>query len=263
MKTAFEFAFQDLKKGLQLWRLVLTIGWDDLKQRYQRSRLGPIWMSLGAAVYISGLGVFWSIVFNLDLKTFMPFMASGLILWTHISGTMNEGLGTFKAGASLIKGLPLPLTFHVLRQSVRLMLTFLHVLPVGLAVSLYFSVDLGGTILFVIPGLALLTINTIWVTLMFGILGARFEDLSQAVRTVLPFFFFVTPILWLPEMLGQYAFIVDLNPITYFLTIVRDPLIGQMPDIFDYKVVLAITVVGWLASLALFARTRYRIPFWV
>ena len=41
----------------------------------------------------------------------------------------------------------------------------------------------------------------------------------------------LTPVLWKPEMLGEYASLVYYNPFTYFIGIIRNDLIGLEFDI--------------------------------
>ena len=75
--------------------------------------------------------------------------------------------------------------------------------------------------------------------------------------------FFVTPILWMPEMLPNRAVFVDFNPFFHYLELVRAPLLGNVPQATSWFTVAGITVFGWLITLELFRRYRGRIAYWL
>jgi ABC-2 type transport system permease protein len=75
---------------------------------------------------------------------------------------------------------------------------------------------------------------------------------------------FVTPIMWPSNQLsGRSHYLVDYNPLYHYIEIVRDPLMGQPPSSWSWLMVGLSTVLGWALALALFARFRRRIPYWL
>jgi len=77
--------------------------------------------------------------------------------------------------------------------------------------------------------------------------------------------FFVTPIMWLPELLSArgLTWVVSLNPMHHFVEIVRAPVLGAPVPLLSWAVVAAVSVVGWLIALALLERFRHRVPYWL
>ena len=120
-----------------------------------------------------------------------------------------------------------------------------------------------GTALLVLPGLVLVAANAVWVGLLLGMVCARFRDVPQIVTSLLRPVFFLTPIIWKPELLGKRMGFVDMNPFFHFIELVRAPLLGQVPAPLTWTVVLAITAGGWLVTFLFFRRFRSRIPYWV
>jgi lipopolysaccharide transport system permease protein len=84
-----------------------------------------------------------------------------------------------------------------------------------------------------IPGLALLIAAAFAVTLISSILCTRFRDLPQIVQNLLQVAFFVTPVLWRPEQIGESAFyLVALNPFAAFCAASRSaPRTGGRADL--------------------------------
>ena len=74
--------------------------------------------------------------------------------------------------------------------------------------------------------------------------------------------FFVTPIIWKPELLADH-WLLQLNPFYHLVEIVRSPLLGASPTVLNYGVVLLTTLVNLAISGAIFVRFRSRIAYWV
>ncbi len=256
-------AMSDIAKGFALWRVWWRLGLDDLMLRYSRTRLGPFWMTVSLAIYVGGLGLVWGTIFNIDLAKFFPYMAIGLIVWQFLSGTVGEAGQAFITSNGIIQEIPLPLSLHIDRQVLRMLITLFHTVPVAIAVTLFAGVDYTAVHLLVIPALIILAINCWWVTFLLAIVGLRYRDIGQAIGTFMPFMFFFTPILWKKEMLGRLGFIADINPFTHYLEILRQPFLGNLPPAESVWTVIVMTTAGLLATLIVFARTRHRIAFWV
>lgn len=46
MLNEIRVAVADLKKGYGKLFLALMLGWQDIRQRYRRSKLGPFWLTI-------------------------------------------------------------------------------------------------------------------------------------------------------------------------------------------------------------------------
>src|SRR5689334_16756700 len=103
---SFSRAIADIRGGWRERELWSHLGWQDIKQRYRRSVLGPFWITISQGVLALGLGLLYSLLFKLHLPVFLPFIATGFIVWGFISGCLTEGMETFIANEGLIKHLP-------------------------------------------------------------------------------------------------------------------------------------------------------------
>jgi len=75
--------------------------------------------------------------------------------------------------------------------------------------------------------------------------------------------FFLTPILYMPEQMGDKAYLLNYNPFTHFVALIRDPIVlGSFPYL-AWIVVVAITIIGWISALTVFHIWGRRVPFWV
>jgi homopolymeric O-antigen transport system permease protein len=260
---AVSAAVSDLRNGVSLWPLWLRLGWNDILQRYRRSMLGPFWLTASMAVMVVALGVLYAELFNTPINDFLPYLCVGLLVWNLISSFLTEGGVLFTGAESYIKQIRLPFSVYVFRSSWSKLIIFAHNFLIYFAILIYFGIWPGATALLAIPGLLLVLINGAAVTLFIGMVSARFRDIPQLINSAVQIVFFVTPIMWKPELLHNRTFIADFNPLYHMLEIVRAPLLGNLPLAKTYIAVLLITLVNLVIVGAFFARFRSRISYWV
>lgn len=255
---------KDLLHGLRAWRIWILLGTNDIRQRYRRSTVGPFWITASIAVLVIGLGVLYSAIFNQPIKEYLPYVATGFVVWSLIGGMITEGCTTFLEAEGYAKQLTLPLSVYVLRTLFRNLFTFAHNLIIVPFVWLIFLVPIGWSFLLVIPGVLLIALNGFWIMLLLGTLSARFRDLPQIVSSVMQVIFFLTPVIFRSDQLTPAAHAaMDLNPFAALLALARDPLVGRVPTAFEYGFVIGILLFGWALALPIYAKFRTRITYWL
>ncbi|NUT49282.1 MAG: ABC transporter permease [Saccharothrix sp.] len=286
----FARAFGDVRDAWRQRELWGHLGWQDIKQRYRRSVIGPLWITISMGTTALALGLLYSQLFNQELATFLPYVTAGFIIWNFILGVVTEGTEVFIANEGLIKHLPAPITVHVLRMVWRQVLFLLHNLVIYVVVvAIFFPTliheyrmegdvvvqpGLSWTVLMVIPALAVVVVNAVWVALLFGIISTRFRDIPPVINSFINLVFFMTPIVWHVGVLNTVTggdgvegdwrmLIAELNPIYHFVEIVRAPMLGHAQDWHHWVVVGAFTVVGWALALVAMRNYRARVSYWV
>ncbi len=266
----FRRAFEDLRRGLGQRELWLNLGWQDIKQRYRRSTLGPLWITVATGVMALALGVLYSVLFQMDLRDFLPHVAVGLIIWGFISGCIKEGSEVFISNEGLIKQLPSALSVHIYRLVWKQVLFLAHNVIIWVILMVVFPRALGWEVLLALPALALLVVNGVWVALLFGIVATRFRDVAPLLDSLVQLAFYMTPIVWttttLKEQGGQVAErarIAEINPLFHYLEIIRAPLIGEPIEAYHWWIVLGCTAAGLLFALVIMRQFRSRVPYWV
>ncbi|WP_053715715.1 galactan export ABC transporter permease subunit Wzm/RfbD [Saccharothrix sp. NRRL B-16348] len=289
----FARAFGDVRDAWRQRELWGHLGWQDIKQRYRRSVIGPLWITISMGTTALALGLLYSQLFNQELGTFLPYVTAGFIIWHFVLGVVTEGTEVFIANEGLIKHLPAPITVHVLRMVWRQTLFLFHNLVVYLVVVAIFFPTLSNEyrmyegdpilqpglswgVLMTIPALALVVVNAVWVALLFGIISTRFRDIPPVISSFINLIFFMTPIVWHVGVLNKVTgsensgdngdwrmLIAELNPIYHYVEIVRAPMLGHVQDWHHWVVVGAFTVVGWGLALIAMRNYRARVSYWV
>lgn len=258
-------AFGDLGQGWRQRPLWGYLGWQDIKQRYRRSVLGPLWISISMGVIATAMGILYGALFGEEITTFLPYVATGLLIWNFINGCILEGSEVFIANEGLIRFLPAPLSLHVYRLVWRQTLFFLHNLVVWAILVIIFPQPLSWTVLLAVPAFAVLVLNGAWIAVLAGIIATRFRDIPPIIASVANLLFFMTPIVWSYERFrsNPLAPYLELNPVLHFVDIIRQPLLGLPIVWHHWYVVGAITVVGCAAALVCMRNYRSRVAYWV
>lgn len=262
-REQFERALHDIRAGWDRRELWMTLGLQDVRQRYRRSKLGPFWITLSMAIMVLALGLLYGQIFGQDLHDYLPFLAAGFVIWGMIASLVNDGCQSFILAEGMIRQLNAPLSIYAYRGLWSTLIAFAHNIWVFLGVALWFGVDLNGNLLWVPVALLVLFLNGLWMALFLGLLSARFRDVPLIVGSVVQVLFFITPVIWKPEMLPGRALWLDLNPFYHLVEIMRAPLLGQAPALGNWLPVIAITVVGWAVALFFYSAYRWRVAYWV
>ena len=256
-------ALLDLVEGARTSHLWGLLGWQDIRRRYRRSIIGPFWLTISMGVLVAVLSILYGALLKVEIAEYAPFVALGFIVWTMISALIIDGCAAFTSAESMIKQVDLPLSVHVYRVVWRNLLIFFHNFAIFVVVAVIFSIRPGWAGLLIVPGLVLLCLNGLWMGLLFGLISARFRDVPPIMDSIVRIAFFVTPIIWMPELLPDRAVLLDLNPFYHFLELVRAPLLGQTPELASWLAVLGVMVAGWLVTFVLFCHYRCRIAYWI
>ncbi|WOF73257.1 ABC transporter permease [Parvibaculaceae bacterium PLY_AMNH_Bact1] len=259
--------FDDLYRSVAHRRLWLALGWRDIRARYRRTVLGPLWTSMSAAVLIFALGAVYSILWGVDITDFLPYFSAGYLSWQFILLVTNEGCQALTTNQDVIKSLRLPYGVHILRLLWRNVLVFAHGLVVHLIVLLALTDGLQWINFLFFAGLFLALVNGFWIALLLSIVCARFRDVMQVVASIMQVMFFITPIFWPAERVASEPIaefiLVKINPLFHLIDVMRQPLIGQVAGSESY-IYLSVSAVLGIAAVTLFTGRFYRrLAYWV
>jgi ABC-type polysaccharide/polyol phosphate export permease len=259
-------AVEDIVGGALKWELWGRLGWLEIKRRYRRTTLGPFWSSLTLLIFVIVMGSVGSGLLNRNTSEYLPFLVSGLLVWTMLSSMIGEAGNVFVAGGGLIRQMNFTQSTLAYALVWRNFIVFLHNIVVYLLIMLvYMPHALTFKLVLAIPGLILLMVNGVWITIVLGTLTARFRDVQQIAQSIIQVSMFVTPLFWSPDILSgtRRVIFVGLNPLYHLLAIVREPLLGRAPSLNSYIAVAIITVAGWALAIVVYGRFRKRIAYWL
>jgi ABC-type polysaccharide/polyol phosphate export permease len=256
-------ALADLWLGLERYDLWTTFAFHEIRQRFRRSLLGPFWLTASMGVFVGALGLISTTLFKQDVHLTLPYIATGIIFWGFLTSAITEGANCFISREGYIRNVPLPVSVHLYQMLMRNLIIWLFNMAIYVVVLLVFGVNPGWAALLFLVGGPLFLINAAWMGLVAGILSTRFRDIPQVIASLLQVVFFLTPIFWSTATLPNRPAFIAYNPFYHLLSIVRDPLIGEIPPTESWLAATAFALAGCLLAARLYRRAQPRIAYWV
>ena len=239
------------------------MGWYDVRRHYRRSVLGPFWLTLSMAIMVGALGFLYGGLFGHSMRDYLPYLALGLIFWAFLARFMTEGCAVFTAAAPFIHQVKAPLSIYVFCLLWKNLIILSHNALVFVVIAAILGLWPGVAGLLAIPGLILLCLAGLSVSLLLGLLTSRFRDIPPIITSLVQILFFVSPILWKPEQVPARAVFADSNPFFHLLNIVRQPLLGEFPNVISWVFSFGLTLLVLSLAGFCFVHLRSRIAYWV
>lgn len=256
----------DFIQSLLMWKIWLALAWQDIRIRYRRSIIGPLWITLSMAITVYSMGFLYARLFHLDLYHYFPFLVSGMLGWTLIQSLISEGVDAYLFAGSLIRQVKLPYFFHIHRLCARNFIISAHNVLVIVPIYLFFYHQ--ASVFYLLPvfalGLLIIYFNAVLVVNLLAIVCSRYRDMGQVIKSLLQVLFFLTPVMWDPVTLdSKYKVFIVLNPLYDFIELIRQPMLGYFPSFSIYMMVLIYTSFGLVLNYFMFVRYRSRIVYWL
>ncbi len=263
MPGYYAAAIEDVSSGFSAWRIWTMLASNDIKQRYRRSTLGQFWLTLSMAIMIFSMGALYSILFHVEIKTFIPYLAVSLVMWGFISSVINESANAFIENERIILHTNVAQSTFIYRMIYRNGLVLAHNIMIVPIVFVVFGIGINANIFWLIPGLLFVVLNCFWIAYFIAIVCARYRDVPQIVASAMQIMFFVTPVMFRPSQLGSHSYILLINPLASFLEVIRDPILGQAPSPASLAICVGLFVLGSPLTLAFVGRYGWRIVYWL
>lgn len=264
-RTPLSRVFDDISRTFSCWRIWVSMGWQDVRLRYKRTKLGPFWITITTFVFIISIAFIFGNLLDSNRASYLPHLASGYIAWGFISAMLSESCDVFSSSQRYILQMNLPYTLYVMRMVFKNSVTLLHnILPV-IAIAVWNGYEHNPFHFFYfVFGFVLLALWGLFTGTVFACLGSRFRDIKPGLQSIIRVFFFCTPIMWTRERFPEhYQYIVDYNPFYHMIEMLRRPLLGESFTSVNLMVVLGLISFSFVAMLLVLRRTRHRIAFWV
>jgi ABC-type polysaccharide/polyol phosphate export permease len=241
----------------------IRMGYYDVISKYRRSMLGPFWITLNMIILVFSISVIYSSIFKIDKITYIPYVFTGMITWSYISTVINESTGLYINGT--IKHYNFPILFFPLRNLSKSLIVYFHTFPIYFLIVYFFNPKiLNYNFLFFFISIPIFAINTIFISIILGILCLKYRDLTPIISNTLLVMFLATPVFWDPGLLTDRKYIlVKYNPLYHFIQIMREPMLGKMPNINSYFAVICVTLFLGILALFIIKLLNKQKAFWV
>lgn len=260
MINIFTQALGDIKRGFSMRNVWMALAKEDIGDQYRRTTFGPLWMLLN---YLLLAGTF-IVIFGKggNIEHHMAYVAIGLFVWLYCSDVINRAVTLFQREESFITGTPLPITIYILRMTMQMMIRALYAGAGCLMLLAFSDISLHFNMLWSLAGIMLIIFVTPAIITVFAFAGCWFPDLQFVISNLMRLGLFLTPIFWTyTGGDGIRDLVYSYNPFTWFLEIVRAPVLSADFPSFAFGFCVSVGILFWLIALYLIGRYRKEIVF--
>lgn len=256
--------WNELKSIIVQWAIWFTLAKTDIKLRYRRSFIGPLWFTISTAITIYALGFLYPYLFKINTSDYLPYLAAGIIGWALISSLLTESANAFIESEHYIKNQHNPLSIFIMRIIQRNMIIFFHNLLALIPLFFIKHLTISFNLLLLIPGLLIIAINAFLWGNILAIIGTRYRDFGQILTSFIQISFFLTPIMWLPKLIPEHRqWAILYNPFNQFLNIIRNPIINQSTHLSTLYILTSFTLLGFVFYCFIMGKYNNKIVFWL
>lgn len=241
------------------------------KQSFARTYLGPGWILIQVFMDTFGRALIFGSLIGLTAPAGVPyfiFLIGGMLGWRTFQRTLYVTTRGFDKFSRFTRELVFPLLLVPIASSGPVAIEF--VIYIGLLVLAfgYYGAVHGELHLNLSPELLLVPVGILWalvfawgIAMVTGPVNARTRDMRHFIRTILPLWLYVTPVVYpLEHLHGTARTIAELNPLAPIVEMVKVGLLG-IGVLNPISVVwsLALTVGTFLGGVWFVSRYGYRV----
>ncbi len=268
------YAINDVALALKSTQSLGYIAVKKLQLEYRRSIIGSLWIVIAFVITATGIGVLLAELTGRPMELHVPHVLFGMAAWNYVSNTVTSGCTVFFAHRPMILQLSLPRSTFILTQVFRHGTLFLVQLMSAAVVAALFGWRPGVEAVYVIPAITLFVLAGFGVTFVVAFLTIRLPDIGEVVASVMRLAFFFTPIIWVfetrstqlanqPDNFGLLAFLVQWNPFTHFVEIVRSPLMYGGASTLNWATAVGLSLGLFVLGMICLQMSGRRLSYWL
>lgn len=240
-------------------KLAIDFARRDFKERYVGTSLGKLWYIISPVITLFIYTVIFSDFMKMKLQiidntyAYSIYLVPGLLAWTSFSTIVLRLSNSFNEKAHLLKKINVPMYVFQLSIMITELVLFFLSIGLGLLFLLLVSHPITTAFIVMIPVMILQTFFAFGIGVIVSLFIPLFKDLKEAIHIFIQLMFWMTPIIYMKEMVYEkYPFIVDFNPVFYFVEIYQNIfLFSKLPSLNSIFVITVLTafivlIAAWL-----------------
>ena len=227
--------------------------------RYSTSALGYIWSILDPLVMA---GIYWFVftqVFQRGVghEPYIVFLLTALLPWMWFTNGVSDSTRAFLKNAKLVRSTKIPRTIWVGTIVLSKGIEFLLSLPVLAIFAIFAGATLHWEAVFFLLAIAMQAVLLTGIGLIVAPLVVFFRDLERAVKLILRFLFYASPIIYgITDLPAQLHFWAAFNPLSGIFSLYRAAFFPEQLDWFAVGVAAGMSVLALVIGLLVFRRSE-------
>ena len=211
-----------------------------------KNRLGRWWVILLPTVQALVYGLIFGVLMARDRPAnFIPFLFTGVFLFTYMSGSASSGATALTSNTGLVRSLSFPRLLLPVSAVIRQFLNTLPQLGLLLLTLLIFQQDVTWSWLLLLPVVGLMSMFNLGVAMIMARIAAQVQDINKLLPFVIRILFYTSGIFFsMDHLLRNYPevlAILKFNPIYDFIELAR----GLLVEGYETSLFLWLACAGW------------------
>lgn len=265
MNATWNEVFHDLALGAAQYDAYLRLGYDDILKYYRRSTIGALWVTVNVALFVAGIGLFYSMILSDHEQDYFLSFGIGYVFWYAIASSLTNACTTFTKISDVLLQRRTTLSEHAFRQISREFFLFLHTLPIIFILVLLLGESMQG-MGYALTALAILAFLYIgfWLAIILGVISALWRDIPPIMTSITSLLFFLTPIIWSPDAIPDHlGILLHINPAAAMIELLRDAIMNVTIKPWVYMNLALTSVLVTIAGLMAMRLTKHRLAYWL
>lgn len=230
----------------------------DIRGKYKGSVLGVLWSFINPLLSVLVYAIVFPYIMRIKVDNYLIYLITGIIPWTFFTSSINMGIISILSNANMIKKVYFPrvilpissVTSCLVNFFISCIIILLFCIGSGLGLSIY---------ILWLPLIALIQyIMLLGFTFILSSIEMYMRDIEHIVNFVLSMAFYVTPILYTPDIFpSNLAWVLKVNPMAYLVNAYRSIFFYQeMPDFMGIGIVSIFSIVIFLVGYFIFEKLQ-------
>jgi homopolymeric O-antigen transport system permease protein len=241
----------------------------DFQAKYKGSLLGVLWSLLNPLILLGVYLLVFGVIFpSPQTPHYALYLLAGLACWIFFATSMQSAARSLVDSADLVKKVRFPRQLVAFSMVATQAVTFAVMAVILIVLSLIFIPDARSTVWLAIPLALVFVAEVAGLALVAACLNVVFRDVEHVLAAALLPWFFVTPILWSTQTLGDRAtrhhtllsVLHWVNPVAPPIFAIRDAIwSGNLPHLWDVVYLLVAAALSLVLAALVFRSVDDRI----
>ena len=230
--------------------------------KYRRSYFGYMWGLLNPIFMISATAFIFSSILHRDFIEYIFYVFAGMIPWLYISQTIYSSSNVYISNEALIRKVKIQLAIFPLSNLLvslfdNIVTCLIYVIIISIKTD-YISIKL----IQLLPAYLIASMFCMGCSLIVSTLTVYFRDMQWLIQMGLQSIFFLTPVLYKPDILDESAqLIVHFNPISPIILLYNNIFMNNVVELKLWLSSLIISIFTLLLGLYVYWNNKYKIIF--
>ena len=232
----------------------------EIRGKYKKSFLGIFWSFLNPLLQLAVYAFIFPMILKNNQDNYLMFLFVALIPWTFFTTSLTIGTDTVVQNGNIVKKVYFPRTILPISVVTSAAINFLISTIIVIIFALFTGLGVSIYLLFYPIILIIQYTLTLGIVMALSSITVYLRDLQHIIGVVVQVLFYATPIVYAPSSIPkQFAFILNLNPMSHIITAYRDIFYyKQLPNLINLGIIFLVALIICILGYLIFTKLEKR-----